>query len=178
MNCVAIPPMSMIDDIITITKCGINSIRVNASVQSKTDTKRLTLSQDKCVKMHFGYESNCCPALRVHQTLMQLSEKQTYLGDIYTVDFKIDENIKMRHNKGMKIVNNIITIVKNISYGYYSFEIALVLRNSLLLNGISYNVETLFNLKQKHIESLEECDKYFWRQLFRPQTRHLLRVTL
>ena len=50
MNCVAIPPMAMIDD----TECGINSIRVNASVQSKIDTKRLTLSQDKCVKMHFG----------------------------------------------------------------------------------------------------------------------------
>ena len=35
-----------------------------------------------------------------------------------------------------------------------------------MLNGILYNLETLFNVKQKHIDTLEKCDKYFWQALF------------
>ena len=166
-DCVAIPPLGMIYDIIiTVLECGINSIRINAAVQSKIDSKRLTLSEDKCVKMHFGKASLLCPNLKVHKSKMKESHKQSYLGDIYSVYFKIEENIKMRHNKGMGIVNNIMTIIKHISFGYFSFEIALALRNSLLLNGILYNVETLFNLSQKRIDLLEDCDKYFWKELF------------
>ena len=165
-NCVTIPPISMVDDILTVTECGVNSIKVNAAVQSKVDTKRLTLSEDKCAKMHFGKGINMCPYLKTHCSEMLSSKKQKYLGDIYTVDFKIDENIEMRHNKGIGIVNNIISIIKHISFGYFSFEIALILRNSLLINGILYNIETLFNLNQKHIKSLEDCDRYLWQQLF------------
>ena len=79
MNCVSIPPMAMIDDVITVTECGVNSIKVNASVQSMMDTKRLTLSREKCVKMHFGKDSTCCPTLRVHDSEMKSSLKQKYL---------------------------------------------------------------------------------------------------
>ena len=73
--------MSMIDDIITITECGVNSINLNAAVQSKIDSKRLTLSEEKCVKMHFGKESIQCPTLKVHQSSMRSSDKQKYLGN-------------------------------------------------------------------------------------------------
>ena len=59
--------------------------------------------------MHFGKISQLCPTLKVHQSDMKDSQKQTYLGDVYTVDFKIEENIKIRHNKGMGIVDDIMT---------------------------------------------------------------------
>ena len=165
-NCVSIPPLGMIDDIIAITNCGVNSVKINAAVQSKIDTKRLTLSMDKCVKMHFGTNTHCCPQLKVHDSVMQSSRSQTYLGDIYSVDFKIDENTQKRYEKGIGIVNNIVSITKHISFGFHTFEIAMILRSSLLLNGILYNLETLFNLKQKHVELLEKCDKYFWQAIF------------
>ena len=35
MNCVPIPPMAMIDDVITITECGPSSIVLKATVQSE-----------------------------------------------------------------------------------------------------------------------------------------------
>ena len=72
----------------------------------------------------------------------------------------------MRYNKGIGIINNILVILKHISFGYFSIEIALILRNSLLLNGILYNVEALIKLEPKHIKILEDCDNYFWQQLF------------
>ena len=65
-NCVKIPPLSMIDDILTISICGTNSITLNAAVQSKIDTKRLTLGEDKCVKMHLGKRKDFCPKLIVN----------------------------------------------------------------------------------------------------------------
>ena len=106
LGCVSIPPLSMIDDVITITECGVNSINLNAAVQSKIDSKRLTLNEEKCVKMHFGRKSIHCPSLKIHSSMMKSSSKQCYLGDIYTTDCKTDEHIQMRYKKGVGIVNN------------------------------------------------------------------------
>ena len=120
--------------------------------------------------MHFGQKSHLYPALKVHNSEMVESDKQKFLGDLYTSDNRIDENILMKHHKGIGIANNIMTIVKHISYGFYSFEIALILRNSLLINGILYNVEALFTLNKKHIKQLEDCDKYLMQLLFNCST--------
>ena len=97
---------------------------------------------------------------------MLASSQEKYLGDVITSDAKIDENVKMRQDKGLGISNQIMSILKEISFGQYYFEIGLLLRTSLLLNGILYNTEVLHNLKQKHIDQLEECDKLFMRRLF------------
>ena len=156
----------MIDDVLTLSVCGTNSILLNSAVQSKMSTKRLTLSKDKCVKLHFGQDTENCPRLKMGHANMSLSCKQKYLGEIYTTDNRSDETILMRHNKGLGIANTIISIVKHISFGYYSFEIALILRNSLLLNGILFSIETFFNLNNNHIKLLEDCDLYLWRKLF------------
>jgi hypothetical protein len=147
-------------------ECGPNSIKMNAYVQSKVDTKKLELSDTKCVKMHIGTNSTLCPTLKTHSKEMPLSFKEKYLGDILTSDTKIDENIKLRHDKGIGIVNQILSMLKDVSFGVYHFEMGLLFRTSLLLNGILFNTEALFSLNDSHILSLEECDKYFMRQLF------------
>ena len=114
--------------------------------------------------MHIGQNTVNCPS--VHSKEMLASSQEKYLGDVITSDAKIDENVKMRHDKGLGISNQIISILKEISFGQYYFEIGMLLRTSMLLNGILYNTEVLHNLKQKHIDQLEECDKQFMRRLF------------
>ena len=47
---VRIPPLALIDDILTITNCGIESIAMNAAVQSKVNNKKLQLGQKKVLK--------------------------------------------------------------------------------------------------------------------------------
>ena len=42
----------------------------------------------------------------------------------------------------------------------------LLLRTSLLINGILFNTEALMSLQDKHITMLENCDKYLLRKLF------------
>ena len=46
---VKIPPMALIDDVLTVTACGIDSIAMNAAIQSKVNNKSLdTPSASKC----------------------------------------------------------------------------------------------------------------------------------
>ena len=53
-----------------------------------------------------------------------------------------------------------------ISFGMYHFEIGMILRTSLLVNGILFSTEVLHKISSKHINQLEECDKIFMRRLF------------
>ena len=62
-SCVKIPPLEMIDDILTVTDCGIKSVKMNAFVQSKIECKMLELSDTKCFKMHVGQSYQYCPTI-------------------------------------------------------------------------------------------------------------------
>ena len=44
---VKIPPLEMIDDILTVTDCSINSVKMNALVQSKIDCKKTEINKTK-----------------------------------------------------------------------------------------------------------------------------------
>ena len=165
-DCVRIPPLEMIDDVLTVTDCSIKSLKMNAMVQSKIDCKKLELSDTKCCKMHIGPENINCPSLMVNNREMLSSSQEKYLGDVITSDAKIDANVKMRHDKGMGIINQIMSILKEVSIGMHHFDIGMLLRTTMLINGILFNTEALFCIQQKHIDLLEECDKVFMRRLF------------
>ena len=98
---------------------------------------------------------------------MQTTNKEKYLGDILTSTAKIDENIKDRFKKGISIINEIMSILKEVSFGYHYFEIGILFRNSKLVNGIMCSIEALYGLATKHIETLEKLDRDFFRKLFK-----------
>jgi hypothetical protein len=165
-DCVRIPVLTFIDDALSVTDCGPNSVKVNACVQSKMDTKRLELGVSKCSKMHIGNNQSSCPTLKIHNTEMLSSNREKYLGDVITSNAKTDENIQMRHDKGIGICNDILSILKEVSFGIYHFEMGLLFRTSQLINGILFNTEALFSITEKHVLLLENCDKYLMRSLF------------
>ena len=156
----------MIDDAISVSDCGPDTVTVNAIIQSKVDLKNLRLGHSKCFKMHVGKNTNCCPDLKIQDKMMLTSNREKYLGDIISTDCKINENILERYNKGIGICNKIIGILKEISFGHFYFEMAVLFRQSLLLNSILCNSEVLYGLSQEHINTLESVDKYFWRKVF------------
>ena len=47
-----IPPLIMIDDILTVSRCGFDSLLLNSLVMSKMDMKRLELGASKCFQLH------------------------------------------------------------------------------------------------------------------------------
>ena len=148
-DCIKIPPLSMIDDICTITNCGSDSIHINARIQSFISNKRLTLSTDKCKKMHLNSNLLLCPKLLVNDKEMGKSDSHKYLGTLLTANSKTDDHIKARCDKGYGIVNTIAILTKEISFGRFTFEVGLTLRNALLINGTMYSLEALISVKKK-----------------------------
>ena len=166
-DCVNIPPLAMIDDILAVSECSVESVKLNAFIQSKVAHKNLQLGPDKCFKMHVGQQSACCPTLMIDNKKMLSSSKEKYLGDILTTDGKINDNIEERYKKGMGIVNQILSILNEISFGEYFFEMAILFRQSMLLNSSLCNSEVLYGVNKQHIETLESVDRYFWRKVFK-----------
>ena len=63
---VDIPPLQMVDDIITITKCDSEAVKMNATVNTFIETKKLKLAEKKCSVIHVGKKCGKCPKLKVH----------------------------------------------------------------------------------------------------------------
>ena len=97
---------------------------------------------------------------------MLSSSKEKYLGDVLTTDLKISSNIEERYNKGIGIVNQILGYLKEVSFGEYFFEMAVLFRQSMLLNSILCSSEVLYGLTKTHIETLESVDKFYWKKVF------------
>ena len=163
---VPIPPMEFVDDIMAITTCSTDSIKMNALVQSKVECKKLELSDKKCVKLHVGKNDSNCPNLLVKNKQMKTANSEKYLGDVISCSGKVDENIQMRHDKGMGIINSIMSILKEISFGPFYFQTAMMLRISMLVNGMLFNLESINSISNNHINLLEDCDKQLMRRVF------------
>ena len=66
----------------------------------------------------------------------------------------------------MGIVNQILAILNEVSFGHFYFEMALLFRQSMLVNSILCNFEVLYGLSKAHVEIIESVDKYFMRKIF------------
>ena len=78
---VEVPPLGMVDDILTISKCSAQSTALNSTVNTFVETKKLKLKQSKCSVIHVGKNAECAD-LRVHNEKMHKKDSATYLGDI------------------------------------------------------------------------------------------------
>ena len=181
---VAIPPLGLVDDLFTISTCGVKTTMMNSFINSKTAMKRLQFGTSKCIKLHVGKSCNetLCKDLSVggwkldvventengqcDQTehfggmeKMKVKEEQMYLGDIISADGKHSKNIQHRKNKCLGTINQIMQILDSVYFGKYYFEVALVLRSSLLVSSILLNSEAWVNLTDKDIRGLEQTDE-------------------
>ena len=167
-DCVKITPLIMIDDVLAISNCGNESVKMNAIVHSKIDTKQLMFGTKKCFKLHIGNKNKItCPTLKVHGKVMESVDKERYLGDILSSDTKINLNIQDRQNKGTGYVNQIMSILKEISFGVYYFSMAIMFRTTILVNGMLCSSEALYGINDAHITQLESIDTMLFKSVFK-----------
>jgi hypothetical protein len=88
--------------------------------------------------------------------------EETYLGDILSADGKNGKNIRSRISKGVGIISQIMNILEGICFGPNQFEIAMLLRESLLINGTITNAEIWYNLSESEVQEFENLDKLFF----------------
>ena len=64
----------MVDDLVCLYVCGINSVKINAFINAKTNLKKLQFGVSKCHKMHVGSKRTFGPELRVDSWEVKQSE--------------------------------------------------------------------------------------------------------
>ena len=165
-------PLAMVDDLLAMAKCGIDSTRLNTEINTRVEMKKLYFhtpdqsGKSKCHTMHIGRKSENCPKLKVHGYEMEKVTSDTYLGDIISSDGKNRLNIENRVAKGLGIVSEIMDMLKTVSFGVHYFEIATTLRESKLINGILTNCDVWHGVTKTDVNQLEEIDKLLLRQIF------------
>ena len=98
---------------------------------------------------------------------MEEKSDEKYLGDIISNNIKNFKNMKVRQNKGQGMVTEIMSILENIWYGKYHFEVAVLLRNALLVSTMLCNAEALYNTTKEDIQMLEKIDEQLLRKILK-----------
>jgi len=168
---VDVPPLLMIDDILTVSECGPTAVAMNATVNTFVETKKLTLKQNKCVAVHVGKKTKNCPDLKVHGEKMHKEESVKYLGDILHKNGKAKANIKERQLKAHAIVAEISAILSEIPLGKYRIQVGLQLRQAMFLNGVLFNSEVWPKLVATEITDLEKIDQRLLRTICKAHSK-------
>ena len=148
--------------------------------------KRLQYGTDKCHQLHVGKQKTFCPELYIDEwKLEKKDELQTeidnledvlgnphkidnvlddkYLGDVLSVDGKNTKNIVAKVAKATGISKQVKNILDDMWVGPYYYEVAMILRNSLFLNGILTNLEVSYGLTNTELEQMEQTDEMLLR---------------
>ena len=170
-NTVRVLPLAMVDDINAISKCGIESVALNTFINTQIEMKKLRFhvpdknGKSKCHKMHIGADHGTCPALKVHNTIMESVKEDTYLGDLISSDGKNTKNIDKRISKGIGIITQILHLLESVSLGNHYMEIAMLFREAIFINGILTNSEIWYGFNTKEIQEFEELDRILLRKV-------------
>ena len=168
---VDVPPLQMVDDILTVQKCGTAGETINTEVNAFISQKKLTLGHTKCVKVHIGKKCKECDKLLVHNETMKESHQVKYLGDVIHEDGRPRATILERVNRGWAICGQIFGFLKDIPIGNLRVQIGLELRKSWLINGIFYNSEVWYGLNDSDMANFVIIDQYLIRGLMNSHSK-------
>ena len=121
-DCVGAPPLAMLDDLLAVSECGIDTVKTNAYFNAKTSVKKLQFGGQNCHKLHIGKNQHVCPDLFVDDWRMEKIdefetgirnlkdvfngdyamegvEDEKYLGDILTTDGTNTKKVKGENPK-------------------------------------------------------------------------------
>ena len=82
-------------------------------------------------------------------------------------DGKNRKNVDKRISNGLGIISQITNLLEVVSFGHHYIEIALLLRESMLINGILHNAEVWYGLTKSEIADLEDLDRLLMRRILK-----------
>ena len=108
----------MVDDLLTLTSCGVDSKEINITINTLIELKRLQFhvpqvnKKSKCHMMYIGKSNWVCPDMKVHGHTVDRVSQAVYLGDVISQDGSNTANINDRVAKGMGQMNTTMTLLK------------------------------------------------------------------
>ena len=158
-------PLAMVDDLLGIANCGLESVALNSFINVQIEMKKLrfhTVDQSgksKCHRIHVGKKSNFCPSLKIHGTPMQTVKSDTYLGDIISHDGSNKLNIESRVMKGVGKIAEVMAVLQKLNLGKHYFKIGVILRESIFVSSLLANAEVWYRLVKADLNELESLDR-------------------
>ena len=186
---VAIPPLIMMDDTITVNTCGNESRKISNLINTQTNIMKLQFGADKCVKLHVGkkYNKDKCAKPKVDVWKEELKtnkdgkeelvdvyggkvevkevKEKKYLGEIITNDNKNERNIQDKVCKATGNVNKVIESLTERPYGKHKYKAAKLMRDGMIVASMLSSAETWTNICEKDIKKLNKPDKIFLNKL-------------
>ena len=120
----------------------------------------------KCYNIHIGKQKETHLILKAHNDILKVKEYETYLGDIIMRTGSNENNIEQRKITGLAAINQIMSMLNLTSLGHFYFEIALILRDTILISKLEFNSEIWYNVSKKQIEKLQQIDETYLRKIF------------
>ena len=123
----------MVNDILSISKCGKEAIEKTAVINSFLESERLTLSKAKSNVAHIGNASKCkqkCPTLKVHADEMLNVKSTKYLGNYIIQKDGVKQTIEERRKKGWGLISKVKAILDEVPMGSRRIEARLLLRRT------------------------------------------------
>ena len=183
--------MSIVDDVFVISECGYKAQQMNGFINAKTAIKRLQFGADKCHVMHIGKNiqdykkmeffvddwkmketdnkiTNTVDIIESFngEEVIKESLHEKYLGQIISSDGTNVKNVKNRSNKGRGLVNKIENTLKNTPGGKYHFELAVIMRNAILISSMLSCSEVWYSVTELEYRLLEQIDEMLLKKIF------------
>ena len=114
---VDVPILGMVDDVLCVTKCSSKTVASNATINAFIELNKLTLSAEKCSRIHIGKKCDQCPKLKVHENEMKEAQKEKYLGDIINGKGTAKDTIENRIAEPWSYVSEIGAILSEFHFG-------------------------------------------------------------
>ena len=150
--------------------CGTPAVVDNAYINSRIEQSKQLFNGSKCHSLHAGKQIRSCSALNAHDTVMEIVDKEKYVGDIVANNGKHTKNIMARRSKGVGVICEIISILDGLCLGRHYYNAALMMRQAMLHQVLLTNSETWLRLTQGDMKRLEKIDQSFIRRIFQVPT--------
>jgi hypothetical protein len=170
---VPVPPLEMVDDVITASKCGNTAVALNSAVNTFMEQKKLKLSQDKCSQIHIGNKASNenCPPHKVHKNKMKVSGKEKYLGDYITNKGISKDTIEDRKSRGYAVLSRMGALLRDIPLGKKRTRTGIELRNAWFINGCLFNSEVWSGFSPNDLHDLTVIDHKIMRLIIGAQAK-------
>ena len=177
---IEIGPLTMLDDLLTISYAGPKTEIMAAFINMETRLNNYQFSHKKCVTMEVGksFPKHLKTVIYFDKWTSKESEdpdtkeikvkekfigkfpikevsNQRYLGYELSNDGTNNKDIEIRINNGRNIIRKIKLMLDSLFLGEHYFKVGKTLIDSLLLGSILCNLEVAYNLTKGNITKLE-----------------------
>ena len=163
-NIVPVPPLSMVDDIATISPCNKRNGNVDIDIECDVfaKKKKITFKPSKCATIHIG-SKECLSEHLVDNKTIEQKELATYLAD--TISNNEDQLFEKRLIKARLLSIDIGAMTAELGAGRYYHHIALTLFNSMFINAFTTNMETWHGFTIHWIKKFENIEVRYLRNI-------------